>query len=65
MANFILDRSGISMSSLRKDKTFLALLDKLDAHLSKEREEYESGEASEFRRGRVVMLRELLQEMKK
>lgn len=60
-----LARSDISMTNLRKDKTFQALIGKLEEQLDKERTNYEDTSASEFNRGRVIMLRELLNELNK
>lgn len=55
-----LDRSQLNLSSLRTNSQFNALLEALRAELTDAREAYEGEPASEFNRGRVIALRELI-----
>lgn len=58
-----LDRTNINMRQLRENAAFNKLLDAIRAEFENAREDYENNVASEYNRGRVSMLKELLSEL--
>ncbi|HFQ2794999.1 TPA: hypothetical protein ACMFQN_005264 [Pseudomonas aeruginosa] len=59
-----LDRSQINLSTLRTNAQFKLFVEFLQNELSEEREKYETQAASEYQRGRVNLLAELLEALK-
>lgn len=56
-----IERTKINMSNLRQNANFNALVELLKADLAEARELYENtSPASEFQRGKVIALKELL-----
>lgn len=59
-----LDRKNINLSQLRANVVFNKIIEALKNELEDEREMYEgTAPASEFRRGRVAVLKEILSEL--
>jgi len=59
----LLDTKKVAFGQLRTNQAFRALTAEIEKTLAQEREVYENSPASEFRRGRVCVLRELLEDM--
>lgn len=59
----LLDTRKVAFGQLRTNQAFRALTAELEKTLAEEREAYENTPASEYRRGRVNVLRELLEDM--
>lgn len=58
-----LSRTQINLSTLRQNAQFNKLVDLLKQELHDERMAYEDTEASEYQRGRVNMLKELIEQI--
>jgi hypothetical protein len=56
----VIDRKKVAFSALRTNQVFNGFVKELEQVLADERETYENNEASEYRRGRVNALRELI-----
>lgn len=54
----------VDLRSLRGEPSFSRFVEALQARLQELRENYETAEASEFNRGQVVAIRELLEDLK-
>lgn len=60
-----IDRTQINMTRLRSNSDFQLLIELLKIELKTKREQYEDTVASEFLRGQVVALKDLVDELTK
>lgn len=59
-----IDRTKVNMTQLRQNANFRLLIEVLQTELQTKREEYETtSPASEFLRGQVIALRDLVEEL--
>ena len=59
-----IDRTKVNMTQLRQNQNFRLLVEVMQAELQAKRDEYEnSAPASEFLRGQVIALKELVDEL--
>ena len=56
-----LDRTQINLSQLRSNQQFSVLMGQLHQELDQARQQYEDNEASEFNRGRLLAIREIIE----
>lgn len=65
MSAINIDRTKIAMTSLRRSPDFVKFVQHLEDVLDEERDLYETQEASDYKRGRVSVLKEIVSVCKK